>query len=237
MQINVLTIFPEIIEEYCSHSLLKRSLERQQWSLKTINIRDYSNDKFGHVDEKPFGSEQGMLIKPDVLGNCIDNTCSKNSKIIYMSPKGTLLKQEKIRELLKFSELSIICGRYEGIDERVIEEYNIEEISVGDFVVMGGELPALLLLEGIVRCLDGIIGDERSQKEDSFGGSDNSIYNYLLEYPLYTRPRIWKNREVPEILLSGNHKKIEEWKLQKSIEITKNRRPDLYNKFLNKDSK
>ena len=149
-----------------------------------------------------------------------------------MSPKGSLLNQEKIRELLNYNDLSIICGRYEGIDERVIEEYNIEEISIGDFVIMGGELPALILIEGLVRCIDNVIGDKRSQEEDSFGGATTNKYNYLLEYPLYTRPEVWKNRKVPDVLLSGNHKKIEEWKLKKSIEITKNRRKDLYKKFL-----
>ncbi len=234
MKINILTIFPEIIQEYSNHSIIKKSLDKKLWDLKITNIRDYSTDKFNRVDDKPYGLEQGMLIRPDVLGNCIDNTC-KNSKIIYMSPKGSLLNQEKIRELLNYNDLSIICGRYEGIDERVIEEYNIEEISIGDFVIMGGELPALILVEGLVRCIDNVIGDKRSQEEDSFGGATTNKYNYLLEYPLYTRPEVWKNRKVPDVLLSGNHKKIEEWKLEKSIEITKNRRKDLYEKYKNVD--
>lgn len=230
MRINILTIFPEIIQEYSSHSIIKKSLDKELWELNIVNIRNYSLDRFNRVDDKPYGLEQGMLIKPDVLGNCIDNVC-KSSKIVYMSPKGKLLNQEKIRELLNYNNISIICGRYEGIDERVIEEYDIEEISVGDFVVMGGELPALMLVEGVVRCLDNVIGDKRSQEEDSFGGATENKYNYLLEYPLYTKPETWRNRKVPDILLSGNHKKIEEWKLEQSIEITKNRRPDLYNKY------
>ncbi len=150
-----------------------------------------------------------------------------------MSPRGKKLDQTKITEILKNENIGIICGRYEGIDERVIEEYNIEEISIGDFVIMGGELPALMLIEGLVRCLDGTI-NKNSILEDSFGGTENNIYTNLLEYPLYTLPRIWKNREVPEILFSGNHKKIRQWKLEKSIEITKARRPDLYEKFIKK---
>ena len=129
------------------------------------------------------------------------------------------------------NNIAIICGRYEGIDERIIEEYNVEEISIGDFVIMGGELPALILIEGVVRCLEGVINKD-SVIEDSFGGNTNNIYRNLLEYPQYTLPRIWKNREVPTVLLSGNHKKIKEWKLEKSIEITKNRRPDIYENFL-----
>ena len=208
MKINILTIFPEIIAEYCNHSIIKRSLNSNFWSLNITNIRDYSEDKFKKVDDKPYGLEYGMLMKADVLGNCIDATC-KGSKILYMSPKGKLLTQEKIRELLDFENISVICGRYEGIDERVIEEYDIEEISVGDFVVMGGELPALLLLEGLIRCIDGVIGNNKSQQEDTFGGSEKNVYNNLLEYPLYTKPAIWRNRKVPDVLLSGNHGEIE----------------------------
>ena len=231
MKINILTIFPEIIKEYCSHSIIKKSLDNGSWSLNIANIRDYSKNRFKKVDDKPYGAEYGMLMRPDVLSNCIDASCN-NSKILYMSPKGKLLTQEKIRELLNYENLSIICGRYEGIDERVIEEYNIEEISIGDFVVMGGELPALLLLEGLIRCIDGVIGNSKSQQEDTFGGSEKNIYNNLLEYPLYTKPALWHKRKVPDVLLSGNHKKIEQWKLEKSIEITKERRPDLYEKYL-----
>ena len=231
MKINILTIFPEIIKEYCSHSIIKKSLDNDFWSLNITNIRDYSKNRFKKVDDKPYGAEYGMLMRPDVFSNCIDARCN-NSKILYMSPKGKLLTQEKIRELLNYENLSIICGRYEGIDERVIEEYNIEEISIGDFVVMGGELPALLLLEGLIRCIDGVIGNSKSQQEDTFGGSEKNIYNNLLEYPLYTKPALWRKRKVPDVLLSGNHKKIEQWKLEKSIEITKERRPDLYEKYL-----
>lgn len=196
-----------------------------------MNIRDYATDRHSRVDDTPYGGGQGMVMKPDVLGNAIENRTDKNTKMYYMSPRGKKLNQAKIAEILKNEKIGIICGRYEGIDERVIEEYDVEEISIGDFVIMGGELAALILVEGIVRCLDGVI-NRNSVLEDSFGGNENDLYSNLLEYPLYALPRIWKNRGVPEILFSGNHKKIKQWKLEKSVEITRTRRPDLYEKFL-----
>lgn len=232
MQINIFTIFPDIINDFCSKSLLGKALINNKWKLNTINIRDYSTDKHGRVDDIPYGGGQGMVMKADVLGNCIDNNCKENSKILYMSPRGKILNQEKIRELVKHKEISIICGRYEGIDQRVIDKYNIEEISVGDFVLMGGELPSLILIESLIRCVDGVIGNIQSQKEDSFGGTDNNIFNNLLEYPLYTRPEMWQNMTVPDVLLSGHHKNIERWKIEKSVEITRERRPDLYEEYL-----
>lgn len=232
MQINIFTIFPDIINDFCSKSLLGKALLGEKWKLNTINIRDYSTDKHGRVDDVPYGGGQGMIMKADVLGNCIDANCKENSKILYMSPRGKILNQAKIRELVKYDELSIICGRYEGIDQRVIDKYNIEEISVGDFVLMGGELPSLILIESLIRCVDGVIGNVQSQKEDSFGGTDDNIFNNLLEYPLYTRPEVWNDMKVPDVLLSGHHKNIEQWKIEKSVEITRERRPDLYEMYL-----
>lgn len=232
MNISVFTIFPNIITNFCQESLLGNALKKNIWQLDVVNVRDYANDRHSKVDDSPCGGGHGMVMKPDVLGNAIEDRTNENTKIYYMSPRGKKLDQTKITEILKNENIGIICGRYEGIDERVIEEYNIEEISIGDFVIMGGELPALMLIEGLVRCLDGAI-NKNSISDDSFGGTKNNIYTNLLEYPLYTLPRIWKNREVPEILFSGNHKKIEEWKLKKSIEITKTRRPDIYEKFVN----
>ncbi len=232
MNISVFTIFPNIITNFCQESLLGNALKKNIWQLDVVNVRDYANDRHSKVDDSPCGGGYGMVMKPDVLGNAIEDRTNENTKIYYMSPRGKKLDQTKITEILKNENIGIICGRYEGIDERVIEEYNIEEISIGDFVIMGGELPALMLIEGLVRCLDGAI-NKNSISEDSFGGTENNIYTNLLEYPLYTLPRIWKNKEVPEILFSGNHKKIEEWKLKKSIEITKARRPDIYEKFVN----
>lgn len=232
MKITVFTIFPQIIEDFCNKSLLGKALNNNLWELKIVNFRDYSEDKHKKVDDTPFGGEHGMVIRPDVLGNSIEANCNlENTKLYYMSPRGEKLNQKKIREINDISknfDIAIICGRYEGIDERVIEEYNIEEISIGDFVIMGGELPALMLIEGLVRCVDGVVGDKNSIAEDSFGGITDNIFNNLLEYPLYTRPRIWKNREVPEVLLSGNHAEIDKWKVEKAKEITLNRRNDLF---------
>lgn len=234
MNITVFTIFPEIINDFCSKSLLGKALEKKLWNLKTVNIRDYSQDKHKKVDDTPYGGEQGLIMRPDVLGNAIDANCDKKTKIIYLSPRGKVFNQEKIKELVKYDNLAFVCGRYEGIDERVIEEYDIEEISIGDFVLMGGELPTLVVIEGVVRCIDGVVGDRDSLKFDSFGGLENNwMFNNLLEYPLYTKPQVWKNKEVPEVLVSGNHEKIKEWKIKKAEEITKNRRSDLWQKYIN----
>lgn len=231
MNITVFTIFPNIIKNFCNESLLGIALKKNIWHLDIVNIREYANNKHSKVDDMPYGGGKGMIMRADVLGNAIENKINSNTKIYYMSPKGGKLNQTKINEISRMNNIAIICGRYEGIDERIIEEYNVEEISIGDFVIMGGELPALILIEGVVRCLEGVINKD-SVIEDSFGGNTNNIYRNLLEYPQYTLPRIWKNREVPTVLLSGNHKKIKEWKLEKSIEITKNRRPDIYENFL-----
>jgi tRNA (guanine37-N1)-methyltransferase len=225
VKITVFTIFPEIVEGFCSKSLLGKALEGGLWNLNIVNPRDYSEDKHGRVDDTPYGGGHGMVMRPDILGNSIEANCSLGkTKIIYMSPRGNVLNQEKIRNLLKYEDLSIICGRYEGIDERVIEEYNIEEISIGDFVIMGGELPALMLIEGLIRCVDNVVGDKESITEDSFGGATNNIFNDLLEYPLYTRPPIWKNRQVPDVLLSGHHENIRKWKIEMAKKVTENRK-------------
>lgn len=231
MKITIFTIFPDIIKDFCSKSLLGSSLAENLWYLNIVNIRDYATDKHSKVDDTPCGGGHGMIIKPDVLGRAIENNFNKNTKIYHMSPRGELLNQKKITEIGKNKDIAIICGRYDGVDQRVIDEYNIEEISIGDFVIMGGELPALILIESLIRCTNGVI-NKKSVEEDSFGGNTENIYNNLLEYPLYTLPRIWKNRKVPEVLTSGDHKKIKEWKLKKSIEITKKCRPDMYKRFI-----
>jgi tRNA (guanine37-N1)-methyltransferase len=225
MKISVITIFPDLVKDFCSKSLLGKAIDNELWRLDVINLRDYSKDRNKRVDDSPYGGGQGMVIKPDVLGDCIESNCDLlKTRIIYMSPRGQVLNQKKIKELIRCDNITIICGRYEGIDERVIEEYNIEEISIGDFVIMGGELPALMLIEGLVRCIDGVVGNSESIEEDSFGGIGDNIFNNLLEYPLYTRPEVWKNRKVPNILLSGHHENIKKWRIDKAIEVTKNRR-------------
>ena len=224
---KILTIFPEIFPGFLGCSLTGKALKEGIWSLETINIRDYAFDKHGSVDDTPCGGGAGMIMRPDVLGNAIDH-CAANQKIIYMSPKGRPLTQAKVKELSQLPELTVICGRFEGIDERVLEEYNIEEISIGDYVLTGGEQAAMIMLDAVIRLLPGVLGNSASTQNESF--EDN-----LLEYPQYTRPIEWKNRKVPEILLSGHHENIAKWQKEQALQITKERRPDLLEKTL--DSK
>ena len=227
LKVKVLTIFPELFPGFLGYSLTGKALEEKKWQLEAVNIRDYAFDKHKSVDDTPCGGGAGMIMRPDVLGRAIEANHTKG-KIIYMSPKGTPFTQKKAHELSKESELTIICGRFEGIDERVIEAYNIEEISIGDYILTGGEQAAAVMLDAIIRLLPNVLGNEESLTDESFE-------NYLLEYPQYTRPIEWKGREVPEILLSGHHQKIEEWRKDKAVATTKAKRPDLMKKYL--DSK
>lgn len=235
MKFNIFTIFPEMFPGPLGHSLAGKALEAGLWSYETINIRDYAEDKHKTVDDTPFGGGAGMVMRPDVLGKAIEANTTVASKIIYMSPRGKMLNQQKSYELLKNKEISIICGRFEGIDERVIEEYNIEEISIGDYILSGGEIAAITLMDSCIRLIDGVIGNNLTLNEESFG--QNADYAGLLEYPLYTRPSKWKNRHVPEVLLSGNHAKINQWRLLQSQEITKERRNDLWETYILKGNK
>ena len=227
LKAKILTIFPEIFPGFLGYSLTGRALKEGLWQLETVNIRDYAFDKHGSVDDTPCGGGAGMIMRPDVLGNAIEHNY-EGGKIIYMSPKGKPLTQAKVKELSKLENLTVICGRFEGIDERVIEEYGIEEISIGDYVLTGGEQAAMIMLDAVVRLLPGVLGNAASTENESF--EDN-----LLEYPQYTRPIIWKGREVPEILMGGHHENIAKWQKQQALQITKERRPDLLEKIL--DSK
>lgn len=219
---TVLTIFPEIFPGFLGTSLTGKALKEGIWSLNTVNIRDYAFDKHGSVDDTPCGGGAGMIMRPDVLGAAIEHNYH-GGKIIYMSPKGQPLTQAKVHELSQESELTIVCGRFEGIDERVIEEYNIEEISIGDYVLTGGEQAAMIMLDAIVRLLPGVLGNAASTENESFEAN-------LLEYPQYTRPIEWRGRKVPEILLSGHHENVAKWQKQQALQITKQRRPDLLEK-------
>ena len=212
---------------FLGYSLTGRALEENKWQLDAINIRDYALDKHKSVDDTPCGGGAGMIMRPDVLGRAINENHTKG-RIIYMSPKGAPLTQNKVKELSKEEELTIICGRFEGIDERVIEAYNIEELSIGDYILTGGEQACQIMLDAVVRLLPGVLGNEASIEDESFE-------NYLLEYPQYTRPVEWEGRVVPEILLSGHHQKIAEWRKQEAEKTTKTKRPDLYKNYL--DSK
>ena len=224
LKVNVLTIFPELFPGFLGSSLTGRALEEKKVELNAINIRDYALDKHKSVDDTPCGGGAGMIMRPDVLGRAIDANHSKG-RIIYMSPRGKSLTQAKAKELSKEEELTIICGRFEGIDERIIEAYNIEEISIGDYILTGGEQAALIMLDAVIRLLPGVLVNEASIEDESFE-------NNLLEYPQYTRPIVWEGRTVPEVLLSGHHKNIEEWRKQMAEATTKDKRPDLYKIYL-----
>lgn len=222
LNVKILTIFPEIFPGFLGYSLTGRALEKGIWTIDAVNIRDYAFDKHASVDDTPCGGGAGMIMRPDVLGNAIEHNY-KGGKIIYMSPKGSPLTQAKAHELSQCENLTVICGRFEGIDERVIEEYGIEEISIGDYILTGGEQAAMIMIDSVVRLLPGVLGNSLSTENESFEKG-------LLEYPQYTRPIEWKGRKVPEILLSGHHEKIAAWQKEQSLKITKKKRPDLLEK-------
>ena len=220
MHFNILTIFPEMFPGTLSGGVVGRALEKKIWSYNTINIRDFAINNYGSVDDEQFGGGAGMVMRPDVLGAAIDSVKNKG-KIIFFSPRGRVLNQKLVHEYAKHDTMTLLCGRYEGIDQRIIDEYNIEEVSVGDYVLSGGELAAQVFIDSTVRLLDNVLGGGlESTANESFeiGG---------LEWPLYTRPSVWRGHQVPEVLLSGHHGNIERWRKQQSDDITKERRPDL----------
>ena len=227
LNVKVLTIFPEIFPGFLGHSLTGKALEEGKWQIDTVNIRDYALDKHKSVDDTPCGGGAGMVMRPDVLGRAIEDN-HKKGRIIYMSPRGIPLSQKLAHELSNEENLTIICGRFEGIDERVIEAYDIEEVSIGDYILTGGEQASLILLDAVVRLLPGVLGNVESIEDESFENS-------LLEYPQYTRPIDWNGRKVPDILLSGHHKNIQEWRKQQALITTETKRPDLFKIYL--DSK
>ncbi len=219
MKFNILTLFPEMFEPL-NQSILKRAKENGIIQTNIINIRDYSEDKHKHVDDTPYGGGAGMVIKPNVVYNAYNSLENKQAKVIYMSPQGKILDQKKVLELAKETELTILCGHYEGIDQRVLDEIVDEEISIGNYVLTGGEIPAMVLIDSVSRYVEGVLSKE-STNEESF--SDNN----LLEYPQYTRPYEFKEQKVPEVLISGNHQNISKWREQQSLINTYKKRPEL----------
>jgi tRNA (guanine37-N1)-methyltransferase len=221
--VNIITIFPEIFPGPLGHSLCGKALEKKLWGLDLFNLRDYSLNKHKRVDDKTYGGGAGMVMKPDVIGRAIDHISSikQIDKMIYFTPRGTVFKQQHAQELLSCKELLILCGRYEAVDQRVFEQYNFVEYSVGDYILSGGEMAALTVIDACVRLMDGVIDNNQANQEESF------IYKNLLEYDHYTKPVIWKDKKIPEILLSGNHKEIEQWRLKNALDNTSKRRPDL----------
>ena len=219
MQFDVLTLFPEMFS-ILDESIIGRAKKNKKIDINIVNIRDFSKNKHNKVDDTPYGGGAGMVMMPDVVYRAYNSLENKeNAKVIYMSPQGKKLNQEKVKELSKENHLIILCGHYEGIDQRVLDKIVDEEISIGDYVLTGGELPAMVLIDSVSRYVEGVLNKE-SIKEESF--SEN-----LLEYPQYTRPEVFEGEKVPEVLLSGNHKEIDKWRKEKSLEITKKKRPDL----------
>ena len=220
MKFDVLTLFPEMFEPV-KQSILGRAEEKEKLEINLINIRDFSKDIHKHVDDTPYGGGKGMVIKPDVVYDAYNSIKDReNAKCIYMSPQGKVLNQKKCIELSKEEHLIILCGHYEGIDQRVLDKIVDEEISIGDYVLTGGELPAMCLIDSVSRYIPGVLS-EGSTDEESFSNGN------ILEYPQYTRPEEFEGMKVPEVLISGNHKKIAEWRKEKSLEITNKKRPEL----------
>lgn len=220
MKFDIVTLFPELIEVYANNGIIGRAVENNYFQLDYVNLRDFSENKHKKVDDYPYGGGPGMLIKPEPMFKALDAIKKDNSYIIYLSPKGNLFTQRKAKELSEKEHLILIAGHYEGIDQRIIDKYVDEEISMGDYVLTSGELPVLMIVDAVGRLLPGVLGSDES-------AIDESHSNNLLEYPQYTRPEIYFDMEVPEILLSGHHKNIEDWRKYKAIEITMERRPDM----------
>jgi len=221
---RIFTLYPEFFPGPLGKGLYGKALAEKIWKLETVNIRDYATDKHKTVDDTTYGGGSGMLIKPDVLANSLDKNINSKEKIIYLSPRGKLFNQKLAKELSKEKTVNLICGHFEGVDQRVIESRNIEEVSIGDVVLSGGESAAFVMLDAIIRLLPGVLGNETSVEEESFE-------NGLLEYPQYTKPQIWEEKTVPDVLLSGDHAKIKDWRLSQSEAITRDRRPDLWQKY------
>ena len=217
-------MYPDYFPGYLEKGLFGKAMKEKIWSLEIVDIRNYAEDKHKTVDDTPYGGGTGMLLKPDVLANSIDQNINKGDRILYLSPKGKVFNQKLAQDLSKEKSISLICGHFEGVDERVLTTRNIEEISVGDYVLSGGETAALVVLDSILRLLPGVLGNEKSSIDETFE-------NGLLEYPQYTKPQIWEEKSVPEVLLSGDHAKIKDWRLSQSEAITRDRRPDLWQKY------
>lgn len=218
MKFTILTLFPEMFEPI-KHSIIERASKKNLIEINFINIRDFSKDKHKHVDDTPYGGGAGMVIRPDVVYDAYKSINDNNAKVIHLSPKGKVLTQRKVKSLSKEEHLVLLCGHYEGIDQRVLDKVVDEEISIGDYILTGGELPAMILVDSVSRYVDGVLSED-STKEESFSTN-------LLEYPQYTRPEIFQGIKVPEVLISGNHQKIDEWRKKQSIITTYKKRPDI----------
>lgn len=227
-KVTILTLFPEMFPGPLGHSLIGKALEKKLWQLNIVDIRDFAEDKHQTVDDTCFGGGPGMVMRPDIVDKALSAVMEKGkARLIHLTPRGQVFNQTMAREMATSSfPLVFLCGRYEGIDQRVLEAWKAEDVSLGDFVLTGGELAAMTILDAVLRLIPGVIGDAASLEEESFSTG-------LLEYPHYTRPRVWQGQEVPEVLLSGHHEKIAAWRLKEAEAITRERRPDLWNKYIN----
>ena len=223
-QVKIFTLYPDFFPGILGKGIYGRAIEKSLWNLNVINIRDYADDKHKTVDDTPYGGGEGMVLKPDVVAKALDQNLKNDEKVIYLTPKGKTFDQNTAKNFLKNKKINILCGHFEGIDQRVIDSRGIEEISIGDFILSGGETAAYVILDSILRLVPGGLGNENSNKNESFE-------NGLLEYPQYTKPQIWEKTTVPEVLLSGDHSKIKDWRLSQSEAITRTRRPDLWQKY------
>ena len=227
--VKIFTLYPETFPGPLAGGIYGKAMRNGLWSLKTVNIRDYADDKHKTVDDTVFGGGSGMLMKPDIVANSLDKNISKGEKIFYLSPKGKKFNQGFANSLSKQNGINLICGHFEGVDDRLLSTRNIEEISIGDYVLSGGETAAFVVLDAVLRLIPGVLGNKESIKDETFENS-------LLEYPQFTKPKIWEGKSVPDVLFSGDHAKIKSWRLSQSEDITRRQRPDLWEKYL-KDKK
>ena len=221
---NIFTLYPDVFPSVLGQGIYERASKNNIWKLNVKNIRDYASDKHSTVDDKPFGGGSGMVMKADVIDKCLDKNLN-NFKTYYLSPRGKVFDQDLANQISNFDGINLLCGHFEGIDQRVLDHRKIEEISIGDFILSGGESAAIIVLDAVLRLIPGVLGNGNSVKDESF--SEN-----LLEYPQYTQPRVWNNLEVPSVLLSGNHAEIKDWRLNQSQSITRNLRPDLWSRYI-----
>ena len=223
-QAKIFTLYPEYFPGPFEIGIFKKAFEKKHWDLKHINIREYADDKHKTVDDTPYGGGVGMLMRPDVVAKSLDANLDKKETVYYLTPKGKIFNQDIAKDIVKKNKVNILCGHFEGVDQRVLDSRNIEEISIGDFILSGGEIASFVVLDTVLRLVPGVLGNLNSTKDESFE-------NGLLEYPQYTKPQIWEKLSVPDILLSGDHNKIKSWRLSQSEAITRHRRPDLWQKY------